>query len=70
MDFFLIIAITMTLGSGGPKNVEIKIPQESELKCKESEKSFELNMPRFGAFVLVESKCLHIANTNNPGTFT
>ena len=66
MDFILIIAITMTLSSGGPKTFEIKMPQESQLKCREAERSFELNLPRLGAVVLVESKCLSIADTSNP----
>ena len=70
MGFILVIAITITVSSGGPKTFEIKMPQESHLSCKEAERSFELNLPRLGAFVLVESKCLSITDANNPSIFT
>ena len=46
MEFILVIAISMALNSGEPKTFEIKMPQENEAKCKELEKSFELNTSR------------------------
>ena len=70
MEFILVIAISMALNSGEPKTFEIKMPQENEAKCKELEKSFELNMPRLGAFIAIESKCLSRFNVDNPSIFT